>query len=170
MLESVGISAEFSIVCLLIIQYCHGKGRAMAFHFLDIHCYYYYFCVTEPWAGLLLVGRKKAVCMIIFIKLREFSEGGPKLCSLSKQTRHTVWSTKCIDFVRDVFGEKREGFNFGGYYEGTFLSSRKRNKNESPGSDPRAATSKVSFFSETSDYVSQRWRKSFLCKGVNCDC
>lgn len=54
-----GLSAEFSIVSVLIMPSCDGKGRTIAFHFSDIYCY---FLVTEPWAALLLIGRKKAMC------------------------------------------------------------------------------------------------------------
>lgn len=88
--------------------------------------------------------------MIISIKLRDFSEGSPKLCMLSKQTLDAVWSTKCIDLVRDVFGEKREGFNFGSYYQESFPIGKGTGV-QSFGSNRSWATSRVTFLSETSD-------------------
>lgn len=41
-------SADFSIIPVLVMQYCSGEERTMAFYFSDI---YYYLGGTEPRAG-----------------------------------------------------------------------------------------------------------------------
>lgn len=107
MLESAGLSAKFSIVPILTMQYCHGRGRTTAFHFSDIYCYYYFMCVWLSHEHVFCSLREKRQCVYDnFYKAKRFFWRQSRLCNLSKQTPDAVWSTKCIDFVRDVLGGK----------------------------------------------------------------